>query len=399
MSSDQIDALVKPHLKRLIQIRHQIHQNPELGYQEQATSAIVQRELNEAGVEVQRVGKTGVVGLIRGKGRGRCVALRADMDALAMEDKTGLPYASTNGNAHACGHDGHTTILIGAAHALAAMRDKFAGSIKLIFQPAEEGGFGGKFMADAGVMSNPKVEAIFGLHSHPTFPLGKVGLKSGAISAWGDRLKIVIRGRGAHGAQPQQSADPIIAAARLVEGLQTIVSRNLTPGTQAVVSICTIHGGTASNVIPDTVELTGTLRSLDSETRETLWSGVKRVCSGVAKTCDVKCKPTFKEGYPSVVNHPELVEMGARLIERQLGADAAVRIERASTGAEDFSYYLAHAPGCFYRLGTATSDEIVPLHSPRFDFPDAAIPIGIKLLAGSALEALKAKTLPKPMKI
>lgn len=385
-SNDIRDAL-KPHLARLVEIRRHIHQNPEIGYEEQATTALVERELTAAGVEVLRTGKSGLLGTIRGAKPGPTVALRADMDALAMVEQTGLPYSAKGEYAHACGHDGHTTMLLGAALVLAQRRQKLAGNVRLIFQPAEEGGFGGRYMCEHGAMDG--VSAVFGLHAQPGVPIGSIAVKPGPMSAFGDRVFVSIRGKGGHGARPQSTIDPVLAAAQVIVGCQSIVSRSIDPGEQAVISFCTVHAGTATNVIPDTAEVSGTVRSLNEETRALLQRRIREVCAGVAKATGAKIRVTWRPGYPSVVNDPAMVDLVSQVATEQLGKDKVLPLARASTGAEDFSYYQQIAPGCFFRLGIAEPGQPVhSLHSSSFDFNDKAISFGVSMLAGAAMKFL-----------
>ncbi|RPI58518.1 MAG: amidohydrolase, partial [Planctomycetaceae bacterium] len=334
-----MDKEIRKLMPHLCSIRHYIHQNPETAYEEVGTAAIVERELRACNIEVKRIGKTGVVGLLRGKRGGKTVGLRADMDALPIVEQTGLPYASTNGKMHACGHDGHTTTLIGVAHLLAGMRDTFTGNVKFIFQPAEEGDAGGEMMCQAGVMKNPKVDAIFALHDFPDSPVGTIRVSPGPTMAATDGMHITVTGRGGHGARPNFSVDPIVIAARIIEGLQTIVSRELSPTSSAVISVCTINSGSAKNIIPDTVEMSGTVRTLDEKVRLQMREAITRLATGTAASHRGKAKVTFDGGYPVLVNEPGMTAFLREVAGKVIGV-RNVLDQEVSMGGEDFSYYL-----------------------------------------------------------
>lgn len=386
-----IETQIGKQLPRLTEIRHWLHQHPEIRFQEFGTAALVERELRELGIEAHRVGATGVVGLIRGGKPSKTVALRADMDALEIVEKTGLPYASTNGMMHACGHDGNTTILLGAAAILAGMRKSLRGNVKLIFQPAEEIGGGGEMMCDLGVMSRPKVDAIFALHAWPENALGTIGVTSGIAWAATDTLSMTVRGNGGHGAQPHTTIDPIVIAARIVDGLQSIVSRTIAPTNCGVVTIGSIHGGSASNIIPDKVEMLGTIRSVDETTRQHLFGTIRRIATQTAKAHGGRCDVRITPGYPPTVNDDAMADLVRKVGAETLG-QKNVLPHIWSMGAEDFSYYLRHAPGCYLRLGTSQKGRpVVALHNPKFDFNDRAIPVGVRMMVGIAVEYLRRK--------
>lgn len=389
----QIDRQMKSLLPELRGIRHWLHQHPETRYKEFQTADFIEARLREIGLEPARVGKTGLVAMIRGgKARrgAKTVGLRADIDALEIVEQTGLPYASTNGFMHACGHDGHTTILLGAAKVLQALRPQLAGNVKLIFQPAEEIGRGGKRMVEQGVLEAPKVDAAFALHSWPELDAGGIAVSAGPAMAACDTIELTVRGKGSHGAAPHQGVDPVLIAARIIEGLQSIVSRQLAPGNAVVVTIASLRAGTRSgtNIIPDEVWMGGTIRSLDLKTRQQLIDSIRRIATGTAEAHGGACKVTVSNGYPATINDEAMADLVRSVATRLLGAKN-VQPQRLSMGAEDFSYYLQRVPGCYFRLGiNEKSRPAAPLHNPRFDFNDKALPVGVRMMAGVAEEYL-----------
>ena len=385
----QADRQLRELLPALRKLRRQLHQNPEYKYEEFATADLVERELSACGVGHKRLGATGVVALIKGAGRGKTIALRADMDALRLTELTGLAYASRNDCMHACGHDGHTAILIGAAKVLAKVTSKFAGNVKLIFQPAEEGGAGAKQLCDLGVMTGPKVSAVFGLHGFNEKPVGTIGVIEGPMTACADQFYITVTGKGAHGAYPHKSVDPILISARIVEALQGIVAREVNPLSPAVATVGTIHGGTAENIIPRRVEMSGTLRSYDPEVRPQLIDAVKRISRRTAAAAGGKATVRMAKGYPATINDKASVDVVRRAGRAALGAKNVIELTTPTMGAEDFSFYLHHAPGAFFRLGTGDgTGKQAPGHSPYYDFNDKAIAPGVKMFVAIVREIL-----------
>ncbi len=385
-------------------IRHDLHRHPELGYQEIYTSEIICKELQRLGIEFRRglAGGTGVVALLHGTQSppipsappttGPCVALRADMDALPIHEESNLPYASQRpGLMHACGHDGHTAVLLGAAAILQENLDRFSGTIKLLFQPAEEGGCGALKMADEGALANPRVDAIFGLHGWPGLKVGMAATRPGTMLASVDGFTLKIHGRGGHAAAPQTAVDPIICAAAIVQGLQTIVSREADPTEACVVTVAQIHGGSAFNVIPDSAELNGTIRALSKPRREAALASLERIARGVAAAH--RCEVAFEYfGHtPCTTNTPELAAFVKETAQRVLGGRAYIDAPQPAMWGEDFAFYLERIPGCFFVLGVQPHDrDTYPmLHSPRYDFTDAAIPVGIRMMVELALGYLR----------
>ncbi len=366
----------------LVEIRRTLHRHPELGFEEFETSRLVSEWLDRFGLRVERgLAKTGVVGLLEGKEPGRTVAVRADMDALPLEEANQVPYASeTAGKMHACGHDAHVTILLGVARLFSSMRDRVKGNIKWIFQPAEEGGGGGKMMVEEGVLENPKVDAIFGIHVFPFLAIGKVGIYEREGMAEADRFVIKVIGKGGHAATPHVAKDPILAAGHLITQLHSIVSRDVNPLDSAVVTIGKVSGGTAFNIIPDEVELVGTVRSLNSQVREKVKSRMEEIIRGVIHSFGMDYRFEFEYGYPVLVNHLEMSKLVAAACSEGIG-EGNVEILKPSMGGEDFAYYLEKIPGSFFRLGCRNEEKgiIHPFHSTLFDIDEEVLPFGVEM--------------------
>jgi hippurate hydrolase len=359
--------------------RRDIHAHPELLYDVHRTAAFVAERLREFGCDevATGLGRTGVVGVIKGhKARGnsdiRVIGLRADMDALPIEEATDVPYASkTPGKMHACGHDGHTAMLLGAARYLAETRN-FAGSAVVIFQPAEEGGGGAAAMIRDGLMDRFAIDQVYGMHNGPGYPIGSFAIRSGPIMAATDAIDIHIEGLGGHAARPHKCIDSVLVGAQLITALQSIVSRSVDPLDSAVVSVCEFHAGNARNVIPQTAELKGTVRTLTAEVRELVEKRVREVIAGVAQITGAKIDLVYERGYPVTVNHAAQTELATQ-IAREVVGEANVREIPPMMGAEDFSYMLQARPGAFIFCGNGDS---AGLHHPAYDFNDEAIVFG-----------------------
>ncbi|MER8960182.1 M20 aminoacylase family protein [Mesorhizobium sp. M0701] len=360
--------------------RQHLHAHPELSFQEHETAAYVAERLESWGYEVTRnVGGLGVVGRLR-QGSGRSIAIRADMDALPITEATNLPYASqASGKMHACGHDGHTTMLLGAAEYLAHTRH-FNGTVNLIFQPAEEAGkgSGAQAMIADGLFERFPCDAIFGLHKHPGAPTGSFLMRAGPLMAASDTVTIRIAGRGGHASRPHLTVDPIVAAANIVMTLQTVVSRNVNPIETAVVTVGTIHGGTASNVIPEHAEITLSVRSFSAEIRDTLEQRIRNIAALVAQAHGATVEIDYERGYPVVVNSERETSFATDIAVELVGQDK-VSVCPLIPGSEDFSYFLEHKPGCFLRLGNGEDSAI--LHSSKYDFNDGNLTVGAALWA------------------
>jgi amidohydrolase len=366
----------------LIEVRRAIHMNPELGFEEVETSKLIIEWLEKFGLQVKKaVAKTGVVGFLQGNKGGKTVAIRADMDALPLEEGNQLPYRSrVKGKMHACGHDAHVTILLGVARLFSSIRGQVKGNIKWIFQPAEEGGGGGRIMVEEGVLEAPKVDAIFGAHMFPDLQIGKIGIYEGEGLAITDRFNIKMLGKGGHGAYPNLSKDPINAAGHLITQINAIVSRSINPLDSAVVSIGKVTGGTAYNIIPDEVELLGTVRSLNPQVREMLKFNLEKVTQGVARSFEMDYQFDYQYGYPALINDPEMSHLVASACIRGVGKDN-VEFLRPSMGGEDFAYYLEKIPGSFFRLGCRNEEKgiVQPLHSSLFDIDEDVLPFGVEM--------------------
>ena len=366
----------------LVEIRRTIHMHPELGFEEVETSRFVSEWLQKFGLDVKRgMAKTGVVGLLKGKKPGRTVAIRADMDALPLDEANRVPYASQiKGKMHACGHDAHVTILLGVAKFFSSIPDQVKGNIKWIFQPAEEGGGGGRIMVEEGVLENPKVDAIFGAHVFPFLSVGKVGIYEREGLAAADRFIIKIIGKGGHAASPHVSKDPILATGHLITQIHSIVSRNVNPLESGVITIGKVSGGTASNIIPDEVELIGTVRSLNPQVREELKSRIEQVTQGIARSFSMDCRFDFEYGYPVLINNPEMSKLVGLACSKGIGKEN-VEVVKPSMGGEDFAYYLEKVPGSFFRLGCRNEEKglIHPYHSSLFDIDEEVLPFGVEM--------------------
>jgi amidohydrolase len=392
--ASEILAAARELLPWMIEIRRNLHQHPELGLEEHRTSRKVRDLLDEMGIEHEDgLGGTGILGVIRGKSEGKTVALRADLDALPIQDEKEVDYASkTPGTMHACGHDVHTTMLLGAARLLAREKDSLDGTVKLLFQPAEETVGGAKLMIEAGALEEPKVNAIFGVHVDPALEVGTVGLHYGQRNASSDDLEIVVHGNAAHGAYAFEGVDAIVAAAHIVASLQTIVSRNIDAREAAVVSLGTIRGGTAGNIVANRVELVGTIRCLNQETRASVQQRIKETAEAVAHGMGARAEVTINPSYDPVVNDESMVEVVRDNSTKLLGDDAVVVFPKPNLGVEDFGYYLSEVPGVFYSLGVRNEDAgiIHPVHCGLFDVDESSMAIGV------ALQVLNALTVVAP---
>lgn len=370
--------------RRLLDLRHDLHRHPELAFEERETATRLEAELSRLKpVELKRVAGTGVVARIKGRRRGApAVAIRGDIDALPIQEATGLPFTSeVSGVMHACGHDVHATWTVGAAALLA--QEPAVGDVVILLQPAEETGKGALAMLEAGAIEG--ISAIFGGHVDRRFAVGQVVADEGSLAAAADTFKVELVGSGAHGARPHEARDPIVGAAALIQALQTIVARRLNPATPAVVSVTTVHAGSADNVIPERSTLSGTIRTLDAATRELVHAEVKRIVDQTAQTYALEAKLTLELGPPPIVNPAQPIGWARQAVTRVFGADALVPLGFANMAAEDFAWYLGHVPGCFLRIGAREDGgDPIPAHSPRFYAADEAVFAGAAVLAETA---------------
>lgn len=357
--------------------RRELHQNPELQYDVFETAEFVITKLKEIGVDeiITGLGKTGIVGIIKGNlGEGKTVGLRADMDALPIEEISGKPWASkTSGKMHACGHDGHTSMLLGAAKHLAQTRN-FKGNIALIFQPAEEGGAGAKAMLDDGMLEKASIDEVYAMHNMPGIPVGEFAICDGAIWASTDEFEITLTGRGGHAAYPHTATDTIVAGANVVTALQTVASRNTNPLESLVISVTKFHAGTAMNVLPEQAVISGTIRTLKNALRDLAEDRLKGIADNIAATYDMKAEVHYKRNYPVTVNHDDQTALAADVAAEIAGEDKVDRKASPNMGAEDFSYMLEQRPGTYIMVGNGDTPA---LHNAAYDFNDEAIPYGV----------------------
>ena len=372
-------------------LRRKLHSRPEIAFEEEETSRLVRQTLDDLGIPYDYpIAKTGIVGRL-GNGNGPCVALRADMDALPIKEESGVPFASEiPDRMHACGHDCHTAMLLGAARLLKEREAEIQGTVKLVFQPAEEGANGGLVMCNEGILEGPKVEKMFGLHVWPYLPAGMIGGKAGVLLASVDQFDISVTGRGGHAAMPHTTIDPVATAAKIVCELQTVVSREINPFDPAVLSVTAIHGGEAFNVIPERVDMTGTIRALSGSVMEHLQKRIREISEGIAAAN--RCTTTVSFGetvIPPTVNDPD-VWATTRRLGQQLVGEANVLEVPAVMGGEDFSFYAQRVPACFAVIGVGTPGrEAFGLHHPKFNPDESGLPVGTALHVAFAFEALK----------
>lgn len=379
--------------KWLVDVRRDFHQFPELSTQEARTRSKIIAYLEEMEIPY-RISSThhGVVGIIEGEYPGKVIALRADMDALPIEDQKDTPYRSVNnGVTHACGHDAHMTILLGAAKILKDYRSELKGSVKLIFQPAEETIGGAKPMIEEGVLREPDVDAIFGLHVSPEIPVGKIGIKYGYMNGASDSIVIHLKGKSSHGAYPQDGIDAVVMAAQTITMLQSIISRNVDPRDGAVLTIGTIAGGTQANIIPEEVTMRGTIRSLSQEVREKTLFRVNEIVQGVARGMGGKGEVLIEKGYPVLINNNDIVDMVRDNGRDLLGESQVVLLKNVSLGVEDFAFFLEQVPGAFYRLGSGNPSKgiVHPGHSNLFDIDEDCLTVGVLIQVANVLKALE----------
>jgi amidohydrolase len=387
IQKDVADKITKT-LDGVIKFRHSRHQHPDLTWQEEKTAAAVAMELKKIeGLEItEGVGRLGVTALIKGSQPGPTVALRADMDALPLVEESGLPYASCEqGKMHACGHDGHMANLLGSAHILASLRSQIKGNVKLIFQPAEEGGAGAREMINDGVLEG--VDVIFGLHGWPELGCGKIYTRPGSVFAANAEITIGIEGTGCHAAMPHLGTDQILTAARVIESIQSLVSRFVSPSTALAVTIAQINGGTATNIIPSRVQMAGTMRALSQNVLKEVEKKMHSMLAGIAQSAGNKISLEVKYQYPEVFNHAEPTQFLHELGKEVLSEADSLTMPEPTMGAEDFSFYLQEIPGSYFLLGVddGRTGGYPSLHHPKFDFNDRALPIGMKMFVHAAL--------------
>ncbi|MBS1578907.1 MAG: amidohydrolase [Bacteroidetes bacterium] len=388
---DKIKLLANNYANEFINIRRHLHAYPELSYKEFETSAFIQQKLTELNIAFEIKATTGVIGLIKGKNaESRVIALRADMDALPITEENNISYKSKNvGVMHACGHDVHTTILLGAAKILNELKDQWEGTVKLIFQPGEEKNPGGaSLLIKEGVLENPKPQGIFGLHVHPGLDFGKLSFRKGRVMASADEIYITIKGKGGHAAAPHLTADTVLIASHLIVALQQIISRNKNPQAPSVLSICSVQGGHTTNVIPSEVKLMGTFRAMDETWRYKAHELIKKLSVELVESMGAEIDLHIDVGYPTVDNDATLTDNAWQLANEFIGKENVEETEMRM-GAEDFGYYTQQIPGCFYRLGVRNEAEdiIHNVHTPKFNIDERAIEMGMGVMAWLGVQA------------
>ena len=380
--------LASPHSDTIKGYRHALHRIPETSFEEFKTAAFLADTLSGMGLHPETgIAETGLTALLSGKGEGKTLLIRADMDALRVTEETGLPHASTHpGKMHACGHDGHMAMVLGAALVLSKITDRFRGNVKFLFQPAEEGPGGARPMIEAGVLENPKVDLALGAHLWPSLPKGTIGIKEGPLMAAADFFDLAIHGKGGHGAMPHLCVDPIDTAVQVHAAFQRIVSRKMDPMSPTVITIGAMNGGSSANIIPDTVLMKGTTRTFDKK----IWNGfperLEKIVRNVCETTGATYTFDYHTYYPPLHNHPGVTKSVAASAVRLFGKDA-VTAPDPTMGGEDFAFYLDEVPGCFLFIGTG-EDNSVPLHNSRFDFDEDVLLTGVSLFVQAALDLL-----------
>ena len=384
MIQETITALAASYFEEYRSIRHHLHANPELSFKEYQTSKFVQSQLSQFGISHTTLGETGVVAILKGRPSDRIIALRADMDALPIHEQNNVVYASKNdGVMHACGHDVHTTCLLGAARILNELKDQWDGTIKLIFQPGEEKNPGGaSILIKEGVLNDPTPQRIYAQHVHPQLEVGRMNFAAGKVMASADEIYITVRGKGGHAAKPNLTTDTILTASQIVVALQQVISRNNNPLSPSVLSICAIQGGFTTNVIPSEVKMMGTFRALDEKWRFEAHDRIRTIIESTAKANGAEVELEISIGYPSVINDADTTSVASSLAASLIG-EALVGEAEISLGAEDFGFYTQEIPGCFFRLGTGNIKKgiVSGVHTPTFDIDEDAIKIGISMMA------------------
>jgi len=385
MLKERIRQLAKEFSPEFIEVRHHLHAHPELSYKEFETSKFVQQQLTSFGIPFEIKATTGVIGVIEGKNPSKkIIALRADMDALPIREENNVPYKSQHdGVMHACGHDVHTSILLGASKILSELKNEFEGTIKLIFQPGEERNPGGaSLLIKEGVLENPRPQAIFGLHVHPGLAVGTLSFRSGVVMASADEIFITVRGKGGHAAAPHTTVDTILVASHLVVALQQIISRNRNPFSPSVLSISSFQGGYTTNVIPSEVKLMGTFRAMDEEWRYKAHELIRREATGLVESMGAEIDLLIDVGYPVVLNNEKLNTLAVEQARIFVGKENVMETEMRM-GAEDFGYYTHLIPGCFYRLGVMNTEKGITagVHTPTFNIDESAIETGMGMMA------------------
>ncbi|OCA88735.1 M20 metallopeptidase family protein [Pseudobacillus wudalianchiensis] len=383
VKSDQVEEV--------IQIRRHLHQHPELSFQEYKTAEYIKSILQNWGIPYQSIGETGVIVDIVGKEGGRAIGLRADIDALPIHEQTDLPYRSQyNHVMHACGHDGHTAILLGAVYELNQIKEQLSGTVRCIFQPGEEADGAAKALIEQGALSNPEIEAMTGLHLWPHLPLGTVGIKYGGMTASCDDFKITITGKGGHSARPHQAIDAIAIAASMIQAFQSLTVKRFNPGEPVIIHIGKINGGEASNIVASTVVLEGTARAVNNSLRGEIYQEILKVCRAAEVQWEAQIEVDYTLGHPPIVNDEQMTNQFEEMASRLLGAERVISLKEPSMGADDFGYFSAKVPSIYFRLGIQKENQpVYDLHHPKFQFDDSILRTGIELYVNFALSLLQ----------
>lgn len=376
----------------LIDLRRRIHSHPELRLEEYETTALIEEELKKYGIRTERYGlKTGIVGILEGEEQGRTIAVRADIDGLKLTEDSGLDFSSMNpGVCHACGHDIHTAALLGCARLLSEIKDEIKGTVKFIFQPAEEGLSGARLMIEAGVLENPKVDAIIAAHTWPEIPAGTIGVRKGAFMASGDTFRIKVKGRGGHAAHPHKSIDPTVICSYILLQLQTIISREIAPLDSGVITVGKIEAGAVANIIPSEAVMEGTVRTLNPKTRKYIQERIEKMAVLSAQSMNGEAEVEYNIGVPPVMNDNDIVDIISQTVKETLGEDKLVQLENPSMGSEDLAFYLDNVPGAMFRLGTVNNlaSSSLPLHNPKIIFDEKSIISGAITMSAAVLKCL-----------
>ncbi len=388
----QIKTLSETHFEEIQSIRHHLHAHPELSFEEFQTADFIEAKLRAFGISnIERKAKTGIVFTLEGMHPGKTIALRADIDALPIFEKNTVPYKSTNeGVMHACGHDVHTSSLLGAVRILQTLRDRWSGTIKFIFQPGEESAPGGaSLLIKEGVLHDPAPATILGQHVMPLIPVGQVGFRSGKYMASADEIYFTVKGKGGHGAMPENTVDPVVITSHIIIALQQIVSRMANPKIPSVLTFGKVQANGANNVIPDEVKVDGTFRTFDEAWRAEAKLKMKKMAVGMAESMGAECEFTIVDGYPFLVNHPEVTEQAREAAKAYLGEENVLELD-LWMAAEDFAYYSQEIPACFYRLGTRNEARgiVSGVHTATFDIDEEALKTGMGLMAWLAISSL-----------
>lgn len=385
LALSQIRSEIRALQSQLVEWRRRFHQRPELGFQEQLTAQFVSQKLTEMGIEHQTgIAKTGIVATIASERSGPVLAIRADMDALPIQEENEVSYRSQHdGIMHACGHDGHTAIALGTACYLSQHRQDFRGTVKLIFQPAEEGPGGAKPMVEEGVLKNPDVDGIVGLHLWNNLPLGTLGVRSGALMAAVECFRLHLQGKGGHGAMPHQTVDSIVVGAQIINALQTIVSRNVNPLDSAVVTVGEFHAGSALNVIADSARMSGTVRYFNPALEEYIGKRIEAIIAGICQSHDATYELDYWQLYPPVINDESMTDLVRSVALEVIETPAGIAPQCQTMGGEDMSFFLQEVPGCYFFLGSANPDKglAYPHHHPRFNFDESVLGMGVEIFA------------------